>query len=184
VAERFTVAISCINALRCVFGEQTTRGGYDTGTSAWARAGTRGHDRHASKSRFAGKTWSREPGRVRQYPLGTSMVRRGSTVRVRQRALQKPRSWGFFSRIDLHVVEHEQGMEPFMEPSGRKGGLWGVSTRRPRRPRRGGGGVRGRVAAPTSALASCRSCKRSRRSAPDRRSRDQGRPCRRGRPHR
>src|SRR5688572_1735278 len=30
-------------------------------------------------------------GPVRQYRLGTSMVRRGSTVRVRQRALQKPR---------------------------------------------------------------------------------------------
>jgi hypothetical protein len=41
------------------------------------------------------------------------MVRRGSTVRVRQRALQKPRSQGFAFRIDLHVVEREAGMEPF-----------------------------------------------------------------------
>src|SRR6266702_1924848 len=49
-----------------------------------------------------------------------SMVRRASPVRVRKRALQKPRSRGFFFRIELHVVERGAGMEPFMEPSGRK----------------------------------------------------------------
>jgi hypothetical protein len=47
------------------------------------------------------------------------MVRRGSTVRVRQRALQKPRVTALF-RIDLQVLERGAGMEPFMEPSGRK----------------------------------------------------------------
>jgi len=36
--------------------------------------------------------------RVRQYRHQTSMVRRGSTVRVRQRALQNPRSRGFTFR--------------------------------------------------------------------------------------
>src|SRR6266540_2989534 len=50
------------------------------------------------------------------------MVRRGSTVRVRQRALQKPRMTGFLFRIDLQVLERGAGMEPFMEPSGRKRG--------------------------------------------------------------
>jgi hypothetical protein len=40
------------------------------------------------EARFAGETCPRVPGRVRRYRLGTSMVRRGSTVRVRQRALK------------------------------------------------------------------------------------------------
>jgi hypothetical protein len=46
------------------------------------------------------------------------MVRRGSTVRVRQRALQKPRSRGFFVQIHLHSLHCGQGMELFMELSG------------------------------------------------------------------
>ena len=46
------------------------------------------------------------------------MVRRGSTVRVRQRALQKPRSRGFFVQIYLHSLHCAQGMELFMELSG------------------------------------------------------------------
>jgi hypothetical protein len=50
------------------------------------------------------------------------MVRRGSTVRVRQRALQKPRITGLLFRIDLQILERGAGMEPFMEPSGRKRG--------------------------------------------------------------
>jgi hypothetical protein len=62
------------------------------------------------------------------HRLPEKMVRRGSTVRVRQRALQKPRITGFLFRIDLQVLERGAGMEPFMEPSGRK--------RRPRKPRR------------------------------------------------
>src|SRR5919206_625773 len=45
------------------------------------------------------------------------MVRRGSTVRVRQRALQKRRSRRFFLRVGLQVVQVAPGMEPFMEPS-------------------------------------------------------------------
>jgi hypothetical protein len=32
------------------------------------------------------------------------MVRRGSTVRVRQRALQKPRKRGFLIQIDLRLI--------------------------------------------------------------------------------
>src|SRR5205823_5108999 len=40
------------------------------------------------------------------------MVRRGSTVRVRQRALQNPRSRGFFVQDDLLFVVRAVGMEP------------------------------------------------------------------------
>jgi hypothetical protein len=39
------------------------------------------------------------------------MVRRGSTVRVRQRALQKPRKTGFFFRMHLHDPQRAVGME-------------------------------------------------------------------------
>src|SRR5438128_2182753 len=42
-----------------------------------------------------------------------------STVRVRQRALQKRRMSGFFFRINLKNLHCAVGMEPFMEPSGR-----------------------------------------------------------------
>jgi hypothetical protein len=45
------------------------------------------------------------------------MVRRGSTVRVRQRALQKPRTLGFLARIDLLLVEHAVGVEHVVEQS-------------------------------------------------------------------
>jgi hypothetical protein len=48
------------------------------------------------------------------------MVRRGSTVRVRQRALQKPRITALLFRINLQFRELGVGMEPVMEPSGRK----------------------------------------------------------------
>ena len=48
------------------------------------------------------------------------MVRRGSTVRVRQRALQKPSVMGFWFRIHLQFLECGTGMERFMEPSGQK----------------------------------------------------------------
>ena len=48
------------------------------------------------------------------------MVRRGSTVRVRQRALQNPRSEAFFFQLDLQIAQVAVGMEPFMEPSGRE----------------------------------------------------------------
>jgi hypothetical protein len=48
------------------------------------------------------------------------MVRRGSTVRVRQRALQKPRIRGFSFRYHLQNQQRAVGLEPFLEPSGRK----------------------------------------------------------------
>jgi hypothetical protein len=54
-------------------------------------------------------------GRFERSGKTTSMVRRGSTVRVRQRALQNPRSRGFSFRIDLHEAQYALGMEPFME---------------------------------------------------------------------
>jgi hypothetical protein len=43
------------------------------------------------------------------------MVRRGSTVGVRQRALQKRRTWRFSVQPDLLRLERAVGMEPFME---------------------------------------------------------------------
>jgi hypothetical protein len=46
------------------------------------------------------------------------MVRKGSPVRVRQRALQKaPHLGGFLVQADLLIVEGAVGMEPVMEPS-------------------------------------------------------------------
>jgi hypothetical protein len=47
--------------------------------------------------------------------LSRSMVRRGSTVRVRQRALQKPRESRLSLSINLHDVHCAVGMEPLME---------------------------------------------------------------------
>jgi hypothetical protein len=46
------------------------------------------------------------------------MVRRGSAVRVRQRALEKPRKTAFFCQPYFQNVACGAGMEPFMEPSG------------------------------------------------------------------
>jgi hypothetical protein len=48
------------------------------------------------------------------------MVRRGATVRVRKRALQRPRKSGFLFPQALHDLQCAVGVEPFMEPSGRK----------------------------------------------------------------
>jgi hypothetical protein len=44
-----------------------------------------------------------------------AMVRRGSTVRVRQRTLQKRRSRGFSVQEDLLLTQRAVGMERFME---------------------------------------------------------------------
>jgi hypothetical protein len=46
------------------------------------------------------------------------MVRRGSTVRVRQRALQKRRKWALFLSGCLQDLQYAVRVEPFMEPSG------------------------------------------------------------------
>src|SRR6266542_4769173 len=48
------------------------------------------------------------------------MVRRGSPVRVRKRALQSPRTPALFGRIDLQQRQRAEAMEPVMEPSGRQ----------------------------------------------------------------
>src|SRR5947208_16520035 len=48
------------------------------------------------------------------------MVRRGSPVRVRKRALQKPRIECFLLRIYLQVLQCAAGYGALMEPSGRK----------------------------------------------------------------
>jgi hypothetical protein len=50
--------------------------------------------------------------------LRSSMVRRGSTVRVRQRALQRPCKPSFSSPLILHSLQRAPGMEPIMELPG------------------------------------------------------------------
>ena len=45
------------------------------------------------------------------------MVRRGSAVRVRKRALQKPRKRGFCVQIDLRFVERAAGVDLVVEQS-------------------------------------------------------------------
>ncbi len=68
----------------------------------------------------------KRPRQAKTVPVGCagclsrSMVRRGSTVRVRQRALQKLRNRGFFCRRNMHELQRGVGMEPFMERSGRE----------------------------------------------------------------
>jgi hypothetical protein len=53
------------------------------------------------------------------------MVRRGSTVRVRQRALQKRRKSGFRVQVDLLVAERAVGVEHVVEHSARDAALLG-----------------------------------------------------------
>jgi hypothetical protein len=60
---------------------------------------------------------------VATHCLRCSMVRRGSTVRVRQRALQKRCNGHFSVQADLHMLQTAVGMEPFVEPSGRGSAL-------------------------------------------------------------
>ena len=62
-------------------------------------------------------------GRNRWQLVANAMVRSGSTVRVRQRALQNPRSRGFSVQDDLLFVVRAVGMEPFMELSSTRVGL-------------------------------------------------------------
>jgi hypothetical protein len=60
------------------------------------------------------------------------MVRRGSTVRVRQRALQDACKEAVFVRLNLQEFQRAVGMEPFMElsdperPSRRRGEVAGM----------------------------------------------------------
>src|SRR4051794_28634803 len=69
---------------------------------------------------IGGKWECPENGEIRPKPLppvasgcrSERMVRRGSTVPVRQRALQKPRIKRLFIRINLQVRERGAGMEP------------------------------------------------------------------------
>ncbi len=60
-------------------------------TSARPRASTRGSLLATRSLRLARFSCPQRPARAPASLAGTSMVRRGSTVRVRQRALQKPR---------------------------------------------------------------------------------------------
>jgi hypothetical protein len=73
-----------------------------------------------------GKWPTRENGADRRKPLpwvatsclSRSMVRRGSTVRVRQRALEKRANRRLFFPLHLRTCQRASGMEPFMEPPG------------------------------------------------------------------
>jgi len=81
----------------CLFSESATSRGYEAGTPARPRSGTRGHCRHTPIGKFAGQTCPRMTARVRGY-----MVRRGSTVRVRQRALENASKWRFL--LPRHIT--------------------------------------------------------------------------------
>jgi hypothetical protein len=61
-------------------------------TSACPRASTRGSLPQVRSLRFAAVSWSRRPGRARASLPCPRMVRRGSTVRVRQRASGEKKS--------------------------------------------------------------------------------------------
>ena len=87
-----------VSSRRCLLHKRTTRRGYETGTSARARAVTRGHCRHTMNGRFAGQTCSRMPGRVRAYRLRTSMVRRGSTITREDREPKMLQTGSFFAK--------------------------------------------------------------------------------------
>ena len=100
----------------------------------WARAGansprkgwsTYGAQR-AQPVAISGKSAGSRNGENERKPLpwvatgcrDPKMVRRGSTVRVRQRALQKRRKSALFVSPPLQIFQRAMGMEPFMEPSG------------------------------------------------------------------
>ena len=106
------------HGFRCPFQEQTTSRGYETGTSARARPVTRGHGRHVPNPRFPGEKCSRMTARARRYRLKTSMVRRGSTVRVRQRASQKASKWPFLlSRRRTYIARASLSVPPRSVPN-------------------------------------------------------------------
>jgi hypothetical protein len=67
----------------------TTPHANEVRTSARPRASTRGSFFGVGSLRFAARSWSPRPGRARASRVWPRMVRRGSTVRVRQRALAK-----------------------------------------------------------------------------------------------
>jgi hypothetical protein len=60
------------------------------------------------------QTW---PKQAKTFALGCDRLpieAHGSTVRIRQRTLQKPRTWSFFPRLYLQIPQRATGMEPFM----------------------------------------------------------------------
>ena len=87
-------------------------------TTDWSTSGQPGPWRGLLSTRTRRLFQARAGVSWRKLAAPASMVRRGSTVRVRQRALQKPRSRGFFVQTNLHSLHCAQGMELFMEPSG------------------------------------------------------------------
>jgi hypothetical protein len=84
----------------------------------WSPAGaTSGNQRQSSDAKNARK-------QAKTVAVGCDRLppnldgKEGSTVRVRQRALQKSRKMGLSFRKNLHDLQRAVGMEPFMEPSG------------------------------------------------------------------
>src|SRR5205823_12600712 len=66
------------------------------------------------------------------------MVRRGSTVRVRQRALQEPRNRRFLVHVGLLLFECAVGYRALMEPSDQEEALQMLRRRGSRAHLRGG----------------------------------------------
>jgi hypothetical protein len=86
----------------------------------WNRGGATAGKRSALRPGENGLIWGEPlPPAATRCRLDR-MVRRGSTVRVRQRALQKRRNRRFLVQTDLLRVERAVSMEPFMEHSRRR----------------------------------------------------------------
>jgi len=110
---RSTTTRASVRRLRALdvsrlFVKQTTRRGHKTDTSETTRATSRDASPASGSARFAGRTVSRVVACVRVCRPGTSMVRRGSTVRVRQRLFsdKEPPANGRFFVVATDTVEH------------------------------------------------------------------------------
>ena len=83
----------------------------------WSRAVATGGNRWHSGGRENGEIKRKPFPWVATGCVRRSMVRRGSTVRVRQRALQTARKSDLYFRIDLQVVERGQVWSPLEDNS-------------------------------------------------------------------
>jgi hypothetical protein len=83
----------------------STRRGHKTDTSEPTRATPCDTSPVPRTARFAGKAPPRVIARARARRRSTSMARRGSTVRVRQRLCEGPAKRGFFFRSKRRVFE-------------------------------------------------------------------------------
>ena len=111
-----TVAVGCDLLPPRAHGKEGIDG--SRGTRGVQLLRNRYSDRESSGAPFSHSAALRETSIPRNRADDPSMVRRGSTVRVRQRALQNARKGAFCFTSDLRVHHRAVGMEPFMEPSG------------------------------------------------------------------